>query len=371
MSNLYFIEDTSEIISPALVVFRELVEQNIETMIRVAGEPGRLRPHCKTHKMQAVTELELQFGITKHKCATFAEAEMLANAGVKDIFLAYNLVGPNIGRAVEFRKRWPTVKLLVCGDHELPLAQLGRAMTEASTSIEVVLDVDVGQGRTGVAPSERAPELYQLLSSTSGLETGGLHVYDGHNHQTDLEERRAAVDEAWDRASTCRTALQAAGFSVPRIIAGGTGSFPIFAAKSDPAIELSPGTVVFHDAGYAECFPDLAFTPAAVLLTRVVSLPGTGKVTFDVGTKACASDPPDGARMAFPNLPDAKALIHNEEHLVVETEQADNLLPGDEQIAIPAHICPTSALHKEAFVIRGGRLDTRWPVTARDRWLTV
>ena len=371
MTNSYFIEDTSQIISPALVVFRELVEKNIETMIRVAGDPGRLRPHCKTHKMQAVTELELEYGITKHKCATFAEAEMLANAGVRDIFLAYNIVGPNIARAVAFRKRWPMVKLLVCGDHELPLAQLGQAMAAANTSIEVVLDVDVGQGRTGVAPSEQALELYQLLVATPGLEAGGLHVYDGHNHQSDLEERRAAVDEAWDRATGCRASLQAAGLSVPRIIAGGTGSFPIFATKTDPSIELSPGTVVFHDAGYAECFPDLAFTPAAVLLTRVVSLPGAGKVTFDVGTKACASDPPDGARMTFPHLPDARALIHNEEHLVLATDKAETMLPGDEQIAIPAHICPTSALHKEAFVISGGRLDTRWPVTARDRWLTV
>jgi len=92
----YHIDDTREVFTPALIVFRELVEQNLETMIRIAGRPERLRPHCKTHKMAEVIELELARGIVKHKCATLAEAEMLARAGVREIFLAYNLVGPNI-----------------------------------------------------------------------------------------------------------------------------------------------------------------------------------------------------------------------------------------------------------------------------------
>lgn len=371
LSAPYAIDDTSQIISPALVVFRELVERNIQTMLDVAGSAARLRPHCKTHKMSAVTELELQAGITKHKCATIAEAEMLAEAGVKDIFIAYNLVGPNIGRALQFKRRWPDVELLVCGDHPMPLEALGAAMAAEGLEVQVVLDVDVGQERTGVQPGGATLELYRLIASTPGLQPGGLHTYDGHNHQTDLAERTAAVDQVWENAVQCRDTIESAGFDVPRIIAGGTGSFPIFAGKTDPALELSPGTVVFHDAGYSEAFPDLAFTPAAVLLTRVVSLPGEGKVTFDLGTKACASDPPAGDRLRFPSIPDARAVLQNEEHLVIETEQAAQFVPGDERIAIPIHICPTSALHKEAFVVSEGKLQERWPVTSRDRWLTI
>src|SRR6478736_3519835 len=94
MDASYRIEDTSRIISPGLIVFRELMEANLDAMIRIAGTAGRLRPHCKTHKMPQVTKIELARGIRKHKCATFAEAEMLADAGVSDIFLSYNLVGP-------------------------------------------------------------------------------------------------------------------------------------------------------------------------------------------------------------------------------------------------------------------------------------
>src|SRR5262245_35559930 len=98
----YAIADTSDILSPGLVIFRDQVEKNLDEVIRVAGSPSRLRPHCKTHKMREICQMQLARGVTKHKCATIAEAEMLAEAGAKSIFLAYNPVGPNIRRVVRF-----------------------------------------------------------------------------------------------------------------------------------------------------------------------------------------------------------------------------------------------------------------------------
>ena len=175
----------------------------------------------------------------------------------------------------------------------------------------------------------------------------------------------------WEPAARLRDQVVAQGLAVPRMVCGGTGSFPIFAEIDDPAIELSPGTCVFHDTGYGRCFPDLDFTPASLILTRVVSRPTTDRVTFDLGYKACASDPPAGKRLTFPQIPDAKEVLQNEEHLVIETADAANFRPGDEQLAIPTHTCPTSALHREAYVVSGGSLVDRWEVTARDRWLTV
>jgi D-serine deaminase-like pyridoxal phosphate-dependent protein len=198
-----------------------------------------------------------------------------------------------------------------------------------------------------------------------------LHLYDGHNHQRDLNERRAAVRGAWDAAATLRDELVASGLTVPRIVAGGTGSFPIFAGIHDPTIELSPGTIIFHDWGYSETFPDLKFTPAALLLTRVVSRPTSDRVTLDLGYKAVASDPPAGNRLMFPDLPDAKAVLQNEEHLVIETKEAARFQPGDELFAIPRHVCPTSALHSRAYVVASGKLVGTWAVTARDRQLTI
>lgn len=367
----YHVSDTSDIITPALLVFRELLEDNIDRMIQMAGDASRLRPHAKTHKMREVARLELARGITKHKCATFAEAEMLADAGVPDILLGYNLVGPNLNRAVKFRRKFPDVKLAVTADHPRPIAQLSEAMTAAGTSIAVLLDIDTGQHRTGVEPGDAARGLYGQIVAAPGLEPGGLHVYDGHQHQPSLAERISAVETQWQRVLQLRDDLHAAGWPVPRLVCGGTPTFPVYAPKHDPAIELSPGTCVFWDGGYGRRFPDLQFTPAAVLLTRVISRPTPDRLTLDLGYKAVASDPPAGQRVTFPELPDAEAVLQNEEHLVLQTPQAERFQPGDELWAIPTHICPTTALHKQAYVVSDGRVVDRWDVASRDRWLTI
>lgn len=371
MSETYRVKDVSSVITPALLVFEDILRANLDRMIQIAGDASRLRPHCKTHKIREIAALELELGITKHKCATFAEAEMLASAGVKDIFLAYNPVGPNIDRAIKYKQKFPDVQLSVTCDHPKPLAALATAASSAGVEIDVLLDLDIGMGRTGIQPGPRAKELYGTVAGADGLRAGGLHAYDGHNHQTPLDERQAAVEDVWSKTVTFRDELVAAGLSVPRIVAAGTGTFPIFAQKEDPTLELSPGTTVFHDVGYGRMFPDMDFTPAAVLLTRVISCPSGNRITLDLGYKACASDPPAGDRLAFPDLPDAREVLQNEEHLVIETKEASRFEPGDELLAIPRHICPTTAMHKQVFVIKDGKHVETWNVVARDRQLSI
>ncbi len=367
----FTIRDTSRIISPGLVVFPEVVKSNLAEMIRTAGDVTRLRPHCKTHKMTEVTQIQMQLGITRHKCATFAEAEMLATAGVTDILLAYNLVGPNIQRAVEFRSTYPDVTFIVTADHSSPVQQLSAAMTAADCTIDVLLDIDSGQHRTGIATGDAAIDLYQQIADSSGLNAAGFHLYDGQNHQTDLALRTTAVEQCWQIATDLRDQLSTNGLSVPRIVAGGTGSFPASASIDDPALELSPGTNTFFDNNYGNMFPDLNYTPAARILTRVISLPTADSITVDLGYKACASDPPLEKRLLFPDLPDAIPTLQNEEHLVLQTSAAGRFSPGDELLAIPGHICPTSALHRAAFIVEDQAVVGTWNIASRDRWLTI
>ncbi|MEX2175321.1 MAG: D-TA family PLP-dependent enzyme [Pirellulaceae bacterium] len=367
----YAIADASEIFSPALVIFRDLVEANLDEMIRVAGSPARLRPHCKTHKIREVAQMQLARGIDKHKAATLAEAEMLAQVGASDIFLAYNPVGPNVGRLARLVEKYPHAKFSATADHPRPIAELGAAVAAVARTVEVLLDIDCGLHRTGIPVGPAARQLYEQIAATPGLSPGGFHLYDGHNHQQDVAERRAAVRACWEPAAALRDELVAAGLPVPRVVAGGTASFPIFAKIEDPAIELSPGTVVFQDWGYGEMFPDLKFTPAALLLTRVVSRPTPQRLTLDLGYKAVASENPLARRVRFPDLPDAAAVLQNEEHLVLETSQAERFSPGDELLAIPRHICPTTALHQQVYVVSGGKLVDTWAVAARDRMLSV
>lgn len=367
----YDIVDTSSMLSPSLVIFREILDRNLRTMIDIAGNVSRLRPHCKTHKMAAVTKIELALGITKHKCATFAEAEMLADAGVKDIFLAYNLVGPNIARAVRFLQKYPGVEFFVTADDSAMIDSLSRVVSAASLSIGVLLDCDSGQHRTGVSQQDQAVAVYGRLANSPGIRPAGIHLYDGQNHQRDFNERTAAVMQGWNLACELRTQFEKQGWVVPKIVCGGTGSFPVFAKLNDPAIELSPGTCVFHDCGYGTEFPEMDFQPAALMFTRVVSRPTRDRLTCDLGYKAVASDPPKGQRVQFPALPNAEQVLQNEEHLVLQTPEAARFRPGDDLLAIPKHICPTSALQQWAYVVSGGKVVDQWPVTSRDRQITI
>jgi len=372
MEDCYRIDEPGRILSPGLVLFRELVEANIDAMIEVAGGVERLRPHCKTHKMREVAEMQIARGITKHKAATFAEAEMLAQAGATDIFLAYNIVGPNIARVVAFRKAFPEVRLAVTGDDVASLGQLDRAVLDAGTTVDVFLDVDPGRNRTGVRPGERGRALYRQIADAKGLVPAGFHFYDGHQHHSSPQERLAAIRSEWEPMLAFRDELERDGMPVPAIVCGGTPQFPVYATFRDRALELSPGTCVFHDAGYGEKCPDLAmFRPAVLILTRVMSRPTETRVTFDVGTKAVASDPPMGTRVVLPEIPDAEQVLQNEEHLVVETALADEWKPGDHTLAIPRHICPTVALHRQVTVVSEGQIVDEWDVVARDRRLTV
>ncbi|MEX1097529.1 MAG: D-TA family PLP-dependent enzyme [Planctomycetales bacterium] len=367
----YAIADTRHVVTPALVLFRDRLEANIDRMLALAGDPARLRPHCKTHKMADVTRIELERGIAKHKCATFAEAEMLAEAGVQDVLLSYNPVGANVARTVAFASRYPGVTFAVLADHARPLAELGAALSAAGRSVRVLLDLDTGQHRTGVAIGRQALDLYGRIADTPGVEPGGLHVYDGHLRQPDPGERAAAVRAEWDEVRAFRDELEARGCPVPAIIAGGTPTFSAWRDIDDPAIELSPGTCVFFDAAYRELCPDLPFEPAALILTRVVSRPTADTVTLDLGCKAVASDPPAGSRVVFPAIPDAEELRQNEEHLVIRTSRAAEFAPGDELLAVPRHVCPGVPLYREALVVENGRIMEAWPITARDRKLTI
>jgi len=372
MNPIYAIDDTSALLSPGLVFYKEIIQQNIEACLRIAGGPERLRPHVKTHKTREIVRLQLRAGITKHKCATIAEAEMLASCGVPDVLIAYNLVGPHCGRLARLLAGFPATHFSVLADHPRGLEMLSAAVRKGERTVDVLLDLDVGQHRTGITIGPAAAVLYAQIDRLPGLKPGGLHVYDGHHRHQNVEERRAAVNAELGPVLEFRQQLEKLGLPAPRLVLGGTPTFPIHARLEEPGVECSPGTFVLHDHGYGSQFPDLAgFAPAALLLTRVVSRPTACRVTLDLGTKAVASDPPAGKRCILLNVPEYEPVIHNEEHFVIETPQADRFAPGDEVFAVPTHICPTCALHKQAYVVDGGQVRESWDIAARDRVLSV
>ena len=368
MSDWFAVQNPEAVPSPALLLYPERIRENIRRMIHVAGGPSRLRPHIKTHKLAEVVRLQLAAGIHKFKCATLAEAEMAATAGAQDILIAYPMVGPNGARLLELVTKFPTTSFSCVADDGAAVQWLAKTFSHSGRELDVWLDVDCGQHRTGLAPGAAATRLYQLISTSPGLRAAGLHVYDGHIHEPDLAKRTALCATAFAPVEAFRRELVAAGLPVPRVVAGGTPTFPIHA--QNPAFECSPGTCLLWDFGYAGKFADLDFLIAAVVLTRVVSKPGPNRLCLDLGHKAIAAENPP-PRVQFLNLPEATALAHSEEHLVIESQQAERFAVGDCLFGVPRHICPTVALYAEATVIDEGRATERWRITARDRQLTI
>ncbi|HTD85780.1 MAG TPA: D-TA family PLP-dependent enzyme [Candidatus Binatia bacterium] len=350
MDRWFEVGNVAEVDSPALLIYPDRVEENIRRMIAmVGGGRERLRPHIKTHKMPEIVRLQLAHGLKKCKCATIAEAEMAAQCGVEDILIAYQPVGPKVKRIARLIETFPSTRFSVVADDEEVLRSL-------PSNFDVLLDIDMGQHRTGVAPGAAA-RLYRLRS-------GGLHIYDGHLNLPDATERK----EAWANAfAPVRTLIKELA-PVPRIVAGGTPTFAFWARETE--FECSPGTAFLWDHSYGSKLRDLEFLPAALVLTRVVSKPSGNRLCLDLGHKAIAAESPH-PRVHLLDLPEAIAVGHSEEHLVVETPRSEEFRVGDCLYGVPSHICPTVALHASAIVVKNGAACGTWKVAARDRILSI
>jgi len=360
-------ENAAEIPSPALLLDVAAIDRNLARMLAIVGSADRLRPHIKTHKLPQLIRRQLALGITKFKCATIAEAEMVAACDAPEVLLAAQPLGPNVARLLSLTLHFPGTRFSTIADDEGAIRELSRQAANARVTLEVLLDLDIGQHRTGLAPGARAVQLYRLIATLPGLQAGGLHAYDGHLSDPDPVARAAACEEAFAPVSALREQLLRDHLPVPRVVAGGT---PTFAFHAQRPVECSPGTSVLWDAGYGSKLKDLPFEPAAFLFTRVVSKPTFGRLCLDLGHKAVASEMPH-PRVVFPRLPEAVAVVHSEEHLVIETPRAAEFAVGDALLGIPWHVCPTVALHSEVWTLVEGRATERWPVTARARRLTI
>ncbi|MBN8854416.1 MAG: threonine aldolase [Sphingobacteriales bacterium 50-39] len=363
----YWIQNTDQLDSPALVVYPERVKANIKLAVEMAGDPVRLRPHIKTHKSPDVTKLMLEAGIQKFKCATIAEAEMLAMAGARDVLLAYQPVGPKLQRFIALARQYPGVQWSCLVDNEEALVAMGAAFAAAKLRMPVYLDLNIGMNRTGIATGAAAFQLYRAAADTEGVTPVGLHAYDGHIRDVDFEQRKQKCDEAFAGVTALKQALQKEGFDHITVVAGGSPTFSVHCNR--PEVECSPGTFIYWDKGYSDGCPEQGFLPAALVISRVVSLPAAGRLCLDLGHKSIAAENELSRRVYFLNAPDWKPIGQSEEHMVMiaEAGEGHGHHPGDLVYGLPFHICPTVNLYERAFTIDGGQLTGEWRNTARDR----
>ncbi len=361
--------------SPSLLFDVDAIERNIDRMLELAGgDPDLLRPHIKTHKCEEILKLQSERGITRVKCATIAEAELAARAGVPDILVSYPLVGPNAARLAELMRKRPELHFSCLVDSTRGLEDLAAAADDIP--IRAYLDLDCGMHRTGIESGPAAVELVSELIRNPRLEFEGIHAYDGHIHDASIEARQSAFEAAMSELDAFLALLEKEGIEVPRIASGGSPTFALHANRataSDREWQCSPGTTLLWDAGYGEHYPDLAFDPAALLLTRIVSHPGPDNlVTLDIGHKAVSGENPIGNRVRLPGLDVLEFVSQSEEHLVVALANRDLAPVGTEVIGIPYHVCPTVALYQRAQVVSDGNITGEtWEIAARDRRLTI
>ena len=352
-----------DIPSPGLLIDPERIGRNIDRMISTVGRAAikRLRPHVKSHKMAEVMKLQMERGIHQFKAATIAELEMAAASGAQDVLLAYQPVGPNIGRLAGLIERFPDTSFAAVTDNFSSAQAIAEKLGRERAPFRLYIDIDCGMHRTGIALGSEMHSLRHWIETQPGVSFAGLHAYDGHLHQPCLESRKKKV-------TAIRSALEdyAAVDPPPEIIVSGSPTFGIWADSTD--WQCSPGTTLLWDIGYARAFPDLQFEIAACLLSRIISKPNDSKICLDLGHKAIAAENPIEKRVYLPALPGAKAIIHSEEHLVLECPEFTRLKTSTPVLAFPKHICPTVALHASAFVVRNEQATGEsWKVSARDR----
>jgi D-serine deaminase-like pyridoxal phosphate-dependent protein len=369
MKDWYEIKNVEEIDSPALVIYKERVTENIRVLLSMIDDPQRLRPHVKTHKSKEVSLMMLEAGIGKFKCATIAEAEMLAMVHAPDVLLAYQPFGPKLQRFISLIKKYPETSFSCIADNIVSATNIAEAAASNGVIIPVYIDINLGMNRTGITPGEKAIELYEICSSLDGLQLKGLHVYDGHLRSHNYAQRTKDADEAFQQVEEMKKAIAEKNLAEPIIIAGGSPTFPIHAARKD--IECSPGTFIFWDKGYQATCPEQPFVTAALVISRIISLPRKNTLCLDLGHKSIASENELGKRVYFLNAPELQFIGHSEEHLVAKAPEGHSYKPGDVLYGLPYHICPTCALYERAIVIENNEVEDEWKIIARDRKITI
>jgi D-serine deaminase-like pyridoxal phosphate-dependent protein len=356
MDTWFTIRQSEELLTPALLFYKDRIQENIRQMIGQAQSPSRLRPHIKTYKCKPIVELQLKAGIDKFKCTTIREAILLAELGVKDILIAYPLVGPAQKKFLQLISQYPNSTFSVLIDHPDQITQWNNL---DFPSLNVLIDLDVGMHRTGIAPAD-VPALLEKLDSRFQLK--GWHLYDGHNRETDPEKRKEQVEQEFQAVEELLEQVDPS--HTGEIVCGGSITFSMHAL--DEKRHGSPGTTLLWDQRYAKHFPDLPFQIAATVATRVVSKPGTDLLCLDLGHKAIGSEM-NGKPVYFPQLPDFELTVHSEEHMVIRTPRAAEWNIGDMLYGFPWHICPTVALHEQAWVVEDQRITDQWDIEARAR----
>jgi len=349
--------------TPSLVLDLDAFEANLRLMQAWADRHGvALRPHAKAHKCPEIARRQLALGARGICCQKVSEALPFVAAGITDVHISNQVVGP--AKLALLAQLARAARLSVCVDDPANLAAISAAMAQAGAQVEVLVEVDVGQGRCGVADTAAVLALARQARDLPGVAFAGLQAYHGSvQHVRDRAGRAAVAARAAAAAAGYADSLRAAGIACDRITGAGTGSAE-FDAPSGVYTELQAGSYAFMDGDYGanEWAGPLAFRHSLFLLTTVMSVPAAGRAIVDAGLKSTTVEcgPPQVAGRA--GLHYAAA---NDEHGVLKLAPDAAVRLGETLLLVPSHVDPTFNLHDSLVAYRDGVVEDVWAIAAR------
>lgn len=361
--------------TPAVIVDLDVLERNIDEMAGQARAAGvALRPHIKTHKTPAIAHRQLAAGAVGITCAKVGEAETMAAAGINDIFICYPIIGPQKTARLASLASRPGCRLSTIVDSAIGLAGLAAAFADAVTPLEVLIKVDTGLGRVGVAPGAATMALAAQVAATPGLRFGGVCAHEGTSYGfPNPAERSQQTQAAVARLVETAQALAAAGLPCTRVSAGSTPG-AVSALGVAGITELRPGNYAFYDTMQVGLGVQPLERCALRVLVTVISHSTRQRAVIDAGSKTLTSDRGVHGSTSAANHGvivgkrgiTLRAL--SEEHGWLDLDPAgDDVTIGERLVVVPVHSCPVANLVDELVMVRSGAIVDRWPVTAAGR----
>lgn len=353
-----------ELPTPAVCIDLDILQSNIQNMAHMAKQNGlKLRPHIKTHKMPQIAKMQMEAGAVGVTCAKVSEAEVMAGSGIKDILIAYPIVGEHqIQRMLELTGE---CRIRAGFDSVYGAQKINQAAREKGVTLDLCMIINTGLNRDGVLPGQEAAALAAAVRGLTHVRVYGILTHEGHvNQSKNVEELTDLALAAGRKMRETADLLRKQGVPIEEISMGST---PVCRAgiAAEGVTECRPGTYVFNDV-----HETLLFTPAEecalTILATVVSHPAKERYIVDAGSKTLTSDKSlTNGYGLIREAPDAVIARLSEEHGVVEANERFKLNLGDRIEIIPNHVCPTVNLASSVYMTRRNEVIDRWEVAAR------
>jgi len=353
--------------TPAVLIDLDVLEANIARQAKRAREAGvKLRPHAKTHKLPEIGRMQLAAGATGLSLAKTGEAEVFAEAGFTDIFLAYPIVGAD--KAKRLLALSDRVNLCVGADSVEGARTLSEVFASAGRKLRLLLKIDCGLHRVGVLP-DRALATALRIAELPGVELTGVFTHAGQAYHAETPDGVAAVgSHEGETVVAVAKELRKSGLPIREVSVGSTPTAP-HAMKIAGVTECRPGNYVYNDASQLSLGVCALEDCAMTVLATVVSVPAPDRAVLDAGSKTLSSDGlrPSAGGHGFVLGKKGRIARLSEEHGVVDVVAGDHFAVGERVAVLPNHACVVSNLHGRVYAVRKGRVEEAWPVAARGR----